>query len=517
MSERSFTAVYSRTPHLLPEDEWNEALLAAVHPPDWVNPEPKDRYHLVVVGAGTAGLVSAAIAASLGAKVALVERHLMGGDCLNVGCVPSKALIAAAKSWHEARASAAEFSGPPLAEGELGDFAAVMERLRRLRAQIAPVDGAARFRELGVDVFLGHGRFVASDSLEVAGKRLLFKKAVIATGGRAAAPPIPGLDTVPFHTNETIFSLTALPRRLAVLGGGPIGCEMAQSFARFGSEVELFQSGPRLLPKDDAEAAAVLAACLKREGVRVHLGVSVSRVELRDRGLALFYPLADGGEAVAEVDELLVAVGRKPNTEGLGLEAAGVVYGPSGVEVDDQLRTSNSRIFALGDVASRLQFTHHADAQARLMIRNAFFLGRGKKTELVVPWCTYTSPEVAQVGLTEEEAAREGVAVDVVKVELADVDRARLSGRTEGFLKVILAEGSDKILGATVVAEGAGDLIGQATLAMTHGIGLAVFGTTIYPYPTVGEVFRKAADAWNRRRLTPRAKSLLGAYFRISG
>lgn len=516
MSERSFTAIYSQTPRLLPEDEWNAALLAAVHPLDWVNPEPKDRYHLVVVGAGTAGLVSAAIAASLGAKVALVERHLMGGDCLNVGCVPSKALIAAARSWHEARTSASEFSGPRLAE-EAGDFAAVMERLRRLRAQIAPIDGAARFRELGVDVFLGHGRFVASDSLEVGGKRLLLKKAVIATGGRAAAPNIPGLDNVPFHTNETIFSLTALPRRLAILGGGPIGCEMAQSFARFGSEVHLFQSGPRLLPRDDHEAAAVLAASLEREGVRVYLGAAVSRVELRDRGLALVDPLPAGGERTTEVDELLVAVGRKPNTEGLGLEAAGVDYGPAGVEVDDQLRTSNSRIFALGDVASRLKFTHHADAQARLMIRNAFFLGRGKSTELVVPWCTYTSPEVAQVGQTEEEARRQGVAFDVVKVELADVDRARLSGRTEGFLKVILAEGSDKILGATVVAEGAGDLIGQATLAMTQGIGLGAFGTTIYPYPTVGEVFRKAADAWNRRRLTPRAKSLLGAYFRLSG
>ena len=515
MAERSMTAIYAETPRLLPEDEWNRALLGVAHPPDWVNPQPQERYHLVVVGAGTAGLVSAAIAASLGAKVALVERHLMGGDCLNVGCVPSKALISASRAWQAARRAAADFAGPAAAGG--GDFAAVMERLRRLRAEIAPIDGAPRFRELGVDVFLGHGRFVASDTVEVGGARLRFKKAVIATGGRAAAPPIAGLDSVPFLTNESVFSLTALPARLAVLGGGPIGCELAQSFARFGSEVHLFQSAPRLLARDDHEAAEVLQQRLVAEGLQVHLGAGVTRVALRNQGLALFYPGPGGEEKELLADQLLVAVGRKPNTEGLGLEAAGVHYDERGVEVDDNLRTSNPRIFALGDVASALQFTHHADAQARMMIRNAFFLGRGKKSELVLPWCTYTSPEVAQVGLTEAEARRRGITFDLVKVEMAEVDRARLEGQGEGFLKVLVAEGSDKILGATLVGEHAGDMIGHVVLAMTHGLGLAAFGTTIFPYPTQGEIFRKAADAFNRRRLTPRAKSLLGTYFRATG
>jgi len=515
MAERSKTAIYAETPQILPEDAWNQALLEAVHPPDWVNPQPQDRYHLVVVGAGTAGLVSAAIAASLGAKVALIERHLMGGDCLNVGCVPSKALLSAARSWQAARRSAEDFSGPGLGS-EAGDFAGVMERLRRLRSQIAPIDGAARFRELGVDVFLGHGRFVASDSLEVGGKRLLFRKAVIATGGRASAPPVPGLESVPYLTNETIFTLTELPRRLAILGGGPIGCEMAQSFARFGSEVHLFQSAERLLTRDDHQAAEVLAARFRAEGIDVHLGCAVTRVALRNEGLALFYP-QEGGEGELQADHLLVAVGRRPNIEGMGLEAAGVDYGPGGIEVDDSLRTSNARIFALGDVASKLQFTHLADAQARMMIKNAFFLGRSKVSELVVPWCTYTSPEVAQVGLTAAEAARQGISIDTVQVEMADVDRARLEGQEEGFLKVLLEKGGDKILGATLVGEHAGDMIGHVVLAMTHKLGLAAFGTTIFPYPTQGEIFRKAADAYNRRRLTPFAKSALDLLFRATG
>lgn len=516
MAERSKTAIYAQVPRIEPEDRWNAELLAAVRPSGWQNPQPRDRYHLVVVGGGTAGLVSAAIAAGLGAQVALVERHLLGGDCLNTGCVPSKALIAAADAWHAARRAAGVFGGPPLASPN-GDFGAVMERLRRLRAQIAPVDGAARFRELGVDVFFGHGRFVASDRLEVGGKRLHFRKAAIATGGRPLAPPVPGLEEAGFLTSETIFGLTELPRRLAILGGGPIGCELAQAFARFGSEVHLFESAPRLLPRDDGEAAAILARRLVAEGVLLHLGCRVSRVAAgQDAGAELFFPREGGGEERLAAGRLLVAAGRAPNTEGLGLEAAGVHYDENGVEVDQGLRTSNRRIFALGDVASRLQLTHHADAQARLMIRNAFFFGRGKKGDLIVPWCTYTRPEIAQVGLTRQEAERRGVAFDAVRVAVEEVDRARLEGEDEGFLEVLLARGSDRLLGATLVAENAGDLISYAAHAMQHRLGLSSFAATIFPYPTRAEIFRKAADAWNRRRLTPRYKSWLETFFRIT-
>ncbi len=517
MAERSKTAIYAQVPRIEPEDAWNGQLLEHVRPPAWQNPRPRDRYHLVVVGAGTAGLVSAAIAAGLGAKVALVERHLMGGDCLNTGCVPSKALIAAADSWHAARRSAGELGGPSLAAGAGGDFAAAMERLRRLRARIAPADGAARFRELGVDVFFGHGRFVASDRLEVGGQRLPFRKAAIATGGRPAAPPIPGLEEAGYLTSETVFGLTELPRRLALLGGGAIGCELAQAFARFGSEVHVFEKEPRLLPRDSPEAAEILARRLAAEGVRLHLGCALARVEERGAGAILVYPRESGGEERLEVDRILVAAGRVPNTDGLGLEAAGVFYDETGVEVDDGLRTSNNRVYALGDVTGRLQLTHHADAQARLMIKNAFFFGRGRLSRLIVPWCTYTRPEVAQVGLTAEEARRRGLACDVVRVEMAEVDRAVLDGEEEGFLEVVLARGGDRILGATLVGAQAGDLIAHAAHAMTRKQGLAAFGATVFPYPSRAEIFRKAADSWNRRRLGPRYRSWLKKFFRLTG
>ncbi|HTQ80655.1 MAG TPA: FAD-dependent oxidoreductase, partial [Thermoanaerobaculia bacterium] len=365
---------------LLPADEHDQALLANVHPPAWVNPEPAGRYHLVAIGAGTAGLVSAAGAAGLGARAALVERHLMGGDCLNVGCVPSKGVIRAARAWREARESAAEFGGPRAQGGE--DFARAMERMRRLRARISPADGAPRFQGLGVDVFLGAGRFVSPEEIEVAGKRLRFRRAVIATGARAAVPDVPGLAAAGYLTNETVFSLTALPPRLAVLGGGPIGCELAQAFARFGSQVTLLDRGGHVLPREDADAAAIVQRALAADGVRFALNARL--VEVKRQGEARVLVFETGGSKGAEAerreltaDAILVAVGRAPNVEGLGLEAAGVRYDPQkGVEVDDHLRTSQPRIYACGDVASRFQFTHHSDAQARIVLQNALFFGR---------------------------------------------------------------------------------------------------------------------------------------------
>lgn len=503
-------------PAVQPLDAHNRRLLENVHPPAWTNPQPKDRYHLVVVGAGTAGLVTAAIGAALGARVALVERELMGGDCLNVGCVPSKSILAAARAWQAARDASARFHGPAVS-GD-GDFAAVMERMRRIRADISPVDGALRFRdEIGVDVFLGEGRFVAEDAVEVDGRRLRFHRAVIATGARAAIPPIEGLDGVACLTNETVFSLTERPEHLAVIGGGPIGCELAQAFVRFGARVTVVESGPRILSHDDADAAEVVAAALRRAGVEILTDARVDSVH--EDGAGKTIRITRGGESTELIaSHLLVAAGRAPNVEGLGLEAAGVEFERKGIAVDERMRTSNPHVYAIGDVASRFQFTHAADAQARMVVRNALFFGRGKATELVIPWCTYTSPELAHVGIAPDEVAEAGEdEVDTITIPLHDVDRARTDGATEGFLRVHLKAGSDTILGATLVAEHAGEIISQVTQAMTAGTGLGKLGETIFPYPTTAEVLRKAADAWRRGKLTPTAKRAFGLFFRARG
>ena len=492
-------------PRLLPDDPHDRALLGHVHPAGRPNPVPRGRYDLVVIGGGTAGLVSAAGGAGLGARVALIERHLLGGDCLNVGCVPSKALIAAARAAAAARRA-----------GELGvrvgevrvDFPAVMERMRRLRAGLAKNDSVARFTGLGVDVFLGQARFTGPTAVEVGGRTLEFSRAVIATGARAAAPPIPGLAEAGHLTNESVFALTALPRRLAVIGAGPIGCELAQAFRSFGSEVTILTDGDGLLPREDADAVAVLERRFVRDGIRIVGRAVVSGVERR--GAERLVRWATDGTAFAlACDEILVGVGRAPNVEGLGLAAAGVAFDRHGVQVDDRLRTTNRRVFACGDVASRFKFTHTADAQARIVLQNALFLGRRSASALTVPWCTYTTPEIARVGLSAAEAGAQGIATTAFTVPLHDVDRARLEGADEGFLRVLVARGSDRIVGATLVAEHAGDMISEITLAMVGRVGLGALASVIHPYPTVADAIRKAGDAYNRTRLTPTVKRLL--------
>ncbi|HEU5170251.1 MAG TPA: mercuric reductase [Gemmatimonadales bacterium] len=497
---------------LEPADDHNRRLLDNVHPPTWANPTPRDRYHLVVIGAGTGGLVSAAAAAGLGAKVALVERHLMGGDCLNVGCVPSKGVIRAARAWREAGTARETFGGPAVAGA--GDFAAAMQRMRRIRADISRVDAAPRYRDLGVDVFLGPGRFIAPDAAEVDGAILRFRRAIIATGARAAVPPIPGLREAGHLTNETIFSLTELPRRLVVIGAGPMGCEMAQSFARFGSAVTVLNTAEHILPREDGDAAAIVERAMAQDGVRVLHGACVVRVERR--GEERIAHLEVGGRAEQVVgDQLLVAVGRAANVEGLGLEAAGVRYGKTGVIADDRLRTSNPRIYAVGDVNGRFRFTHNSDFQARIAIQNALFFGRRKASSLVMPWCTFTSPEIAHVGMYEKDARAAGHAVETLTLPLEDVDRALLDGEHEGFLRLHLKRGSDRILGATLVAGHAGDMISEITVAMVNGVGLGGIGNAIHPYPTQAEVFRRAADTWRRGKLTPGVRRLFATFFRL--
>lgn len=494
-------------PLILPQDEYNTELVANVHPPAWQNPQPAPYYHLVVIGAGTAGLVTAAGAAGLGAKVALVERHLLGGDCLNFGCVPSKSLISSSRAAAQMR-RAPEFGIVPATPVE-ADFAAVMTRLRRLRAQISSHDAAPRFRQLGVDVFLGEGRFLGPKSLEVAGQTLTFKRAAIATGSRAVLPPLPGLAEAVCLTNETVFSLTARPRRLAVLGAGPIGCELAQAFQRLGCEVVLLHKNDRILNREDRDASRILQQTFLQEGMRLLLECQLKKVEAQGGEKVIHYERQGQQESLA-VDEILVGIGRAPNVEGLDLEAAGVKYDPKeGVLVNDYLQTSNPRIYAAGDICMKYKFTHAADAAARLVLRNALFWGRRKLSALTIPYCLYTEPEMAHVGLSEKEAQERGHKVDTYFRPLREVDRAIVDGAEEGFVKVHVKAGSDKILGATIVASHAGEMINEITLAMTARLGLATLAQVIHPYPTQSEAIKQVADAYYRSRLTPFLKKLI--------
>jgi len=487
-------------------DVHNQKLVANVHPQDWVNPKPATRYNLVVIGAGTAGLVTAAGAAGLGAKVALIEKNLMGGDCLNVGCVPSKTMIRSSRVYADIR-DAHQF-GIHVPDGTEVNFAAVMERMRQIRAGISHHDSAKRFQQLGVDVFLGKAHFCGPDTVEVKGKRLRFKKAVIATGARATPPSIPGLAEAGYLTNETVFSLTERPIRLAVIGGGYIGCELAQTFQRLGSEVVLLHKNARILDREDADAAEIVQQAFVREGIKLILQCQLQKVERRNKVKIIHYS-ANGQVGSVVVDEILVGAGRSPNVEGLNLEAVGVQYDQrNGVIVNDRLQTTNPRIYAAGDVCMQWKFTHAADAAARIVIQNSLFLGRKKLSALTMPWCTYTDPEIAHVGLYETQAQERGIEVNTYFIPFSQVDRAIADGEENGFAKVHIKKGTDKILGATIVARHAGEMISEISLAMVGNLGLGTIATVIHPYPTQAEAIRKAADAYNRTRLTPFVKQL---------
>ena len=504
---------------IYPLDEHNQILADNVRPPNWVNPEPAGRYNIVVIGAGTAGLITAVIAASLGAKVALIEKHLMGGDCLNVGCVPSKGIIRAARAWADLR-NAEEF-GLHIPPGVKYDFGAAMARMRRLRARISHNDSVHRYAKLGVDVYIGGGRFTGADTIQVEGpagsRTLIFAKAALCTGARASVPPTPGLKEAGYLTNETVFSLTELPQRIGVIGAGPIGCELAQSFARFGSQVYLIEALHGILPKEDRDAAEIVEQQMLRDGVKLLCCGKDLKVQKTDAGKRLTVD-SHGQQYDVTVEEILVGVGRTPNVEGIGLEAVGVEYDENGVKVNDRLQTTNPRIFAAGDICSRYKFTHAADAMAQIVIQNALFphpfgFGYASVESLIMPWCTFTEPEVAHVGMYEKEAREKGIEVETYTYKLDEVDRAILDGEDEGFARVHIQKGSDKILGATIVAAHAGEMIGEFLVAMKAGAGAKTIAGTIHPYPTQAEVNKKVVNLWRKAHFTPRTKNLLMKLF----
>jgi pyruvate/2-oxoglutarate dehydrogenase complex dihydrolipoamide dehydrogenase (E3) component len=503
---------------LAPMDAYNQQLLGYVHPPDWVNPQPAGEYDLVVIGAGTAGLVVAAGAAGLGLglKVALVEKNLMGGDCLNFGCVPSKTIIRSARIVGEI------WKGKELgidANQLQIDFAKVMERMRKIRSQISHHDSAARFRDLGIDVFLGSGQFTDRKTIAVGDKKLKFKKAVIATGARAAHPSIPGLAEVGYLTNETVFSLVDRPQRLAVIGAGPVGCEFAQTFRRLGCEVVLIQRGSQILSNEDKDAAVVLQQVLLAEGINIILECQIQQVMATTAGKTITYQTNDRSSTIS-VDEILVGAGRSPNIESLNLDRAGVAFDVTGVRVNDYLQTTNPKIFAAGDICMQWKLTHAADAAARIVIKNTLFspfgIGKSKLSDLVMPAVTYTDPEIARVGRSAAELDRDKIPFETIKVAMSSVDRAITDGETAGFIKVFHRRGSDEILGATIVASHAGETISELTTAMVHKIGLGKLSSVIHPYPTQADCIKKAADAYRRKLLTPRTKKILGLLTKLS-
>jgi pyruvate/2-oxoglutarate dehydrogenase complex dihydrolipoamide dehydrogenase (E3) component len=480
--------------------------MQSVRPCDWHNPRPARRYDLAIVGAGTAGLAAARAAVALGAKVALVERDLLGGTCLNTGCVPSKAIIRTSRLYAEMRH--ADQYGAHIPADIRVDFPTVMQRVRGVRARISHADSAARLAAAGVDVFFGDARFTASDALEADGATLRFKAAMIATGARPKTPSVPGLAEAGYVTNESAFDLTGLPRRLLVIGGGPLGCEMAQAFSRFGVRTIIVQKRPLFLPREERDAAQILSDAFARDGIEVRLNTRAVNVRV-EGGEKIIDLVSDDYHSTVAVDAILTGTGRAPNVDGLNLEAAGVDYDAHrGIHVDDFLRTRNRRIYAAGDACLALKFNDTADASARIVVRNALLHGRRRLSALTIPWCTYTDPEIAHVGLYVRQARARNIPVKTFTIPMQDVDRAIADDEEVGFVKINVRERTDEILGATIVARHAGEMISEITLAIVAGIGLRTLAHVIHAYPTQADAIKMAADACSRTHPMSRAQPL---------
>jgi mercury(II) reductase len=483
-----------------------------LRPGDWRNPQPARRYDLVVIGAGTAGVTAAYTAAGLGAKVALVEQHLIGGNCLNIGCIPSKAIIRTSRVYADMRD--AERYGACVPSDVRVDFAAVMKRVRGVRARLSRGMSVEVLAAAGVDVFFGAASFTGNDALEVAGVTLRFRKALIASGARPDTPDIPGLAEAGYFTNENVFDLTEPPRSLLVIGGGPLGCEMAQAFCRLGVKTTIVQHWPLFLPREERDAAQILSDAFARDGIEIRLNTNAVNVRV-EGGQKIVDLVSDDYHSTVTADAILTGTGRTPNVDGLNLEAAGVDGDEHrGVVVDDFLRTANPRIYAAGDVCLEDKFNDAASATARIAVGNALFPGRRRLSTLTVPWCTYTDPEVAHVGLYVRQANARGIPVKTFTVPMHEVPRAVADNEQTGFVKIVVAGGRDRILGATIVARHAGEMISEITLAMTTGIGLRKLARVIHAFPTQAEGIKMAADAYDRTRLTPRRRRLASAWLR---
>ncbi|MER8853120.1 mercuric reductase [Mesorhizobium australicum] len=484
---------------VFPLDSNDVELIRGAHPAHWKNPTPNGLYNLVVIGAGPAGLTAARDAASLGAKVALIERGLIGGACVNVGGIPSKSIIRTARLYADMR-DAESFGGNPPDHLRV-DFQRAMTRMRQIRQRISRANSAVSVAAEGIDLYFGEARFGGPDTVVVADRTLHFKKALVATGAHASGPAIPGLAEAGYLDNETMYDLTQCPPRLLVIGGGPLGCEMAQAFCLLGAKVILAQSDPMFLPGEERDAAQILSDALAREGIEVRLNTEVVAVRM-EGGKKAADLMRDGDMTTISVDEIITGVGRSPNVDGLGLDEAGVAYDVNGIKVDDYLRSTNPHVYAAGDVCLEYKFTHTAEAAARIVVRNALFRGRERLSELVIPWCTYTDPEIAHVGLYPLEARRNGIPVKTYTVLMHDVARAVMDGEEEGFVKIHVREGSDRILGATVVATHAGEMINAVTLAIRSGMGLHALADVIHPFPTQAQGIKMAGDAYRRTRFT---------------
>lgn len=482
----------------------------------WTKPRRFDR-NLIVVGAGSGGLVSAYIAAVVKASVTLIEKDRMGGDCLNTGCVPSKALIKSAQVASLAKHSPSFGLAPLYPEA---DFAAVMERIQSVIRDIEPHDSVERYTALGVDCRRGSARLISPWEVEIKGPQgtetLTGRNMVIATGAEPLVPPFPGLDQIDHLTTETLWKIRENPGRLLILGGGPIGCELAQAFARLGATVTQVEMLARLLPREDADAAELVAESLRRDGVNLLLGHKASHFAL-ESGVKVLYAEREGGLLRLEFDQVLIAIGRKPNIEGLGLQALGIETEKNGtVRTNEYLQTRFPNIYAVGDVAGPYQFTHTAAHQAWYAAVNALF-GRFRKFKVdysVIPWATFTSPEVARVGLNEQDASEQGVPYEVTRYGIDDLDRAIADGNAEGFVKVLTRPGSDRIIGVTIVGDHAGDLIAEYVLAMKQRIGLNKILGTIHIYPTLAEANKYAAGEWKKAHAPERLLRLAQRYHR---